>query len=79
MLWPRREMLSEARHRLLRRYTGPRPLRELPEALRQVRECVWVHSAYTHTGSLSLLWDDPNRVPEQADVPLDAIPLEFPT
>ena len=55
------------------------PLGRLPEALREVREYVFVKSNKTQTAGMSLLWDDPNRFPEQADVPLDEVPLEFPT
>jgi hypothetical protein len=79
-LWPRPATLDDALYKLLRRYLRGRFLHELPEELRKVRERLWASSDLeAQTGGVSLLWDDPNRMPGKADVSLDDIPLQFPT
>lgn len=80
VLWPRRTSFDKSAYETLRRYVDEKPVSGLPEAVRELRELAWAHSAdFPHEGGLSLLWDDPGRVPEMADVPLESVPLEFPS
>ncbi len=65
LLWSRKGWSGEAAT-LLRQYMGRHPLGELPEALRKFRRKCWDDSSEPnkHTGHLSLLWDDPHRLPQ---------------
>lgn len=74
LLWPRQENLSATMQELLDHYFSQHALHELPEALRRIRESVFIKSDGAQTVDLSLLWDDPNRRPE-----LDAGRLTFAT
>jgi hypothetical protein len=68
LLWPRRR-ITQAALSELRTQMAERTIQELPEWLRQWRQDYW--EAHRKTGPLSLLWDDPYRLPDyQRPLPL---------
>ncbi|MCP4702718.1 MAG: metallophosphoesterase [Gammaproteobacteria bacterium] len=64
MLWPRKPITRKEYPNITRQL-----IRDLPEWLRQIREDHW--EKYENTGSLSLLWDNPQRLPDEPDEPDD--------
>jgi len=78
LLWSRKDWGDETAT-LLRQRMERHPLGELPDALREVRRKCWDESGEEdkHTGHLSLLWDDPHRLPEGREPQQLSNPLEF--
>lgn len=70
LLWSRRK-INRARLDELKAQIAGQRIRDLPEWLRQWRDKRW--QDYRETGPLSLLWDDPRRVPDD-DQPLPPHP-----
>jgi len=62
-LWIRQETAKQWQCDLYHQEFCRCRLEELPERLRQQRSISWKQSQRKHTGHLSLLWDDPNRIP----------------
>jgi hypothetical protein len=63
-LWPRRNDCLEGLTQQLCEHFADKPLSALPEAIRAMRQALWVaERENTPCYHLALLWDDPNRLP----------------
>jgi len=62
-LWIRQETAKQWQNDLYHQEFSCCRLEELPECLRKQRRVSW--NQYKHTGHLSLLWDDPTRIPQE--------------